>query len=92
MDAIGAVGVDTLESSEGVEVVDVEVALAATKKLNPATTTERMLLRTARSLPKVRCATTAMLEVTSLPTVELRYARSAVEGDTTRASVRPQRT
>ena len=52
----------------------------------------KVLLRTARSLPKVRCATTAMLEVTSLPTAKLRYARSAVERDTTRASVRPQRT
>ena len=88
----GVVGEDTPEASEGVEVVDVDVATAATERLNPATTTERMLLRTARSLPKVRCATTAMLEATSLPTAKLRYARSAVEGDTTRASVRPQRT
>ena len=90
--AMGAVGVDTSEPREGVEVVDVDAATAETETLNPATTTARMLLRTARSLPKVRCATTAMLEVTSLPTANLRYARSAVEGDTTRASVRPQRT
>ena len=68
MDAMGAVGEDTPEPSEGVEVVDVDVATAATERLNPATTTETMLLRTARSLAKVRCATTAMLEVTSLPT------------------------
>ena len=92
MDAMGVVGEDTPEASEGVEVVDVDVATAATERLNPATTTERMLLRTARSLPKVRCATTVMLEVTSLPTAKLRYARSAVEGDMMRASVRPQRT
>ena len=39
--------------SEGVEMVDVDVATAETERLNPATTTERMLLRTARSLPKV---------------------------------------
>ena len=92
MDAMGAVGEDTPEPSEGVEVVEVDAVKAATERLNPATTTKRMLLRTARSLPKVRCATTAMLEVTSLPTAKLRYARSTVEGDTTRASVRPQRT
>ena len=92
MDAMGAVGEDTPEPSEGVEVVDVNVATAATERLNPATTTERMLLRTVRSLSKVRCATSAILEVTSLPTAKLRYARSAVEKDTTRASVRPQRT
>ena len=92
MDAMGAVGEDTPEPSEGVEVVDVDVATAATERLNPVTTTERMLLRMTRSLPKVPCATTAMLEVTSLPTAKLRYARSAVEGETMRASVRPQRT
>ena len=63
MDTMGAVGEDTPEPSEGVEVVDVDVATAATERLNPATTTERMLLRTARSLPKVRCATTANSEV-----------------------------
>ena len=91
MDAMGAVGEDIPEASEGVEVMDVDVATAATERRNPATTTERMLLRRARSVPKVRCATTAMLEVTSLPTAKLRYARSAVEEDTTRASVRPQR-
>ena len=77
MDAMGAVGEDTPEPSKGVEVVGVDVTAAATERLNPATTTERMLLRTARSLPKVRCATTTMLEVTPLPTAKLRYARSA---------------
>ena len=61
MDATEAVGEEIPEPSEGVEVVDVDVATAATEMLNPATTTERMPLRTTRSLPKVRCATTAML-------------------------------
>ena len=45
MDAMGAVGEDTPEPSEGVEVVDVDVATAATERLNTATTTERMLLK-----------------------------------------------
>ena len=75
MDAMGAVGEDTPEPSDGVEVVDVDVATAATERLNLATTMERMLLRTARSLPKARCATTAMLEVTSLPTAGMQEVR-----------------